>query len=156
MRRILRKIAEGEVGNLGDTSTLADPGWWRIWSRGGPCRIRFDRRRSNLPGHPSILEVNASRAARGDLVDVFVESRENDDGLISLSKEKADKMKVWDEISGACERDEIIEGTISQLHEPTLPYAVKLGFAALVGSALYFYLLRAGREPMVETATSSP
>jgi len=34
--------------------------------------------------------------------------------LISLSKEKADKMKVWDEISSACERDEIIEGTISQ------------------------------------------
>ena len=26
MRRILRKIAEDDVGNLGDTSTLADPG----------------------------------------------------------------------------------------------------------------------------------
>ena len=26
MRRILRKIAEGEPGSLGDTSTLADPG----------------------------------------------------------------------------------------------------------------------------------
>jgi acetyl-CoA synthetase len=25
MRRILRKIAENELGNLGDTSTLADP-----------------------------------------------------------------------------------------------------------------------------------
>jgi acetyl-CoA synthetase len=25
MRRILRKIAEGETGALGDTSTLADP-----------------------------------------------------------------------------------------------------------------------------------
>ena len=25
MRRILRKIAEGELGALGDTSTLADP-----------------------------------------------------------------------------------------------------------------------------------
>ena len=25
MRRILRKIAEGEVSNLGDTSTLLDP-----------------------------------------------------------------------------------------------------------------------------------
>jgi acetyl-CoA synthetase len=25
MRRILRKIAEGETANLGDTSTLADP-----------------------------------------------------------------------------------------------------------------------------------
>ena len=26
MRRILRKIAENDVGDLGDTSTLADPG----------------------------------------------------------------------------------------------------------------------------------
>ena len=25
MRRILRKIAEGDLGNMGDTSTLADP-----------------------------------------------------------------------------------------------------------------------------------
>jgi acetyl-CoA synthetase len=25
MRRILRKIAEGDAGNLGDTSTLLDP-----------------------------------------------------------------------------------------------------------------------------------
>jgi acetyl-CoA synthetase len=25
MRRILRKIAEGDTANLGDTSTLADP-----------------------------------------------------------------------------------------------------------------------------------
>ena len=26
MRRILKKVAEGDFGNLGDTSTLADPG----------------------------------------------------------------------------------------------------------------------------------
>ena len=26
MRRILRKIAEGDLSSLGDTSTLADPG----------------------------------------------------------------------------------------------------------------------------------
>jgi acetyl-CoA synthetase len=25
MRRILRKIAEGDISNLGDTTTLADP-----------------------------------------------------------------------------------------------------------------------------------
>ena len=25
MRRILRKVASGDTGNLGDTSTLADP-----------------------------------------------------------------------------------------------------------------------------------
>jgi small subunit ribosomal protein S1 len=49
----------------------------------------------------------------GDTVDVLVESKENDDGLVQLSKEKADKLKVWDEISAACERDELIEGTIT-------------------------------------------
>ena len=48
----------------------------------------------------------------GDTVDVLVESRENDNGLIVLSKEKADKLKIWDEISAACERDEVVEGTI--------------------------------------------
>ena len=48
----------------------------------------------------------------GDSVDVLVESRENDNGLIVLSKEKADKLKIWDEISAACERDEVVEGII--------------------------------------------
>jgi small subunit ribosomal protein S1 len=70
--------------------------------------------------------------ARGDHVDVFVESRENDDGLISLSKEKADKMKVWDEISGACERDEIIEGTISQRVKGGLSVTIRGGVKAFL------------------------
>jgi len=61
----------------------------------------------------------------GDRVDVFIESRENDDGLVTLSKEKADKMKVWDEISGACERDELIEGTISQRVKGGLSVTIK-------------------------------
>jgi small subunit ribosomal protein S1 len=72
------------------------------------------------------------RVSRGDLVDVFVESRENDDGLISLSKEKADKMKVWDEISGACERDEIIEGTISQRVKGGLSVTIRGGVKAFL------------------------
>jgi small subunit ribosomal protein S1 len=48
----------------------------------------------------------------GDAVDVLLESRENDTGMVVLSKEKADKMRIWDEISAACERDELVEGTI--------------------------------------------
>ncbi|HEY6004980.1 MAG TPA: 30S ribosomal protein S1 [Anaeromyxobacter sp.] len=48
----------------------------------------------------------------GDKVDVLVESRENDTGMVVLSKEKADKMRIWDEISAACERDELVEGVI--------------------------------------------
>jgi small subunit ribosomal protein S1 len=68
----------------------------------------------------------------GDIVDVFVESRESDEGLISLSKEKADKMKVWDEISSACERDEIIEGTISQRVKGGLSVTIKGGVKAFL------------------------
>ncbi len=68
----------------------------------------------------------------GDRVDVYVESRETDDGLISLSKEKADKMKVWDEISSACERDEIIEGTITQRVKGGLSVTIRGGVKAFL------------------------
>ena len=72
------------------------------------------------------------RVQPGDKVDVFIESRESDDGLISLSKEKADKMKVWDEISSACERDEIIEGTISQRVKGGLAVTIRGGVKAFL------------------------
>ncbi len=48
----------------------------------------------------------------GDKIDVLLESCEDEEGLIVLSKEKADKLKVWDDISEACEKDELVEGTI--------------------------------------------
>ena len=68
----------------------------------------------------------------GDKVDVFIESRENDDGLVTLSKEKADKMKVWDEISNACEADELIEGTISQRVKGGLSVTIRGGVKAFL------------------------
>ncbi|MDP9002752.1 MAG: 30S ribosomal protein S1 [Myxococcota bacterium] len=68
----------------------------------------------------------------GDEIDVYIESRENDDGLVTLSKEKADKMKVWDEISAACERDELIEGTISQRVKGGLSVTIRGGVKAFL------------------------
>ncbi|MCU0690936.1 MAG: 30S ribosomal protein S1 [Polyangiaceae bacterium] len=68
----------------------------------------------------------------GEYVDVFIESRENDDGLVCLSKEKADKMKVWDEISAACENDEIIDGTISQRVKGGLSVTIRGGVKAFL------------------------
>ncbi len=38
----------------------------------------------------------------------------------------------------------LIEGTISQIHAPTIPYWLKLLFAAIVGVGVYAYLLKAG------------
>jgi uncharacterized membrane protein SpoIIM required for sporulation len=52
----------------------------------------------------------------------------------------------------------VIEGTISQIHEPVLPYAVKLVFALVVGTGVYYYLLMAGRtkERSVTSERSEP
>lgn len=49
----------------------------------------------------------------------------------------------------------LIEGTISQVHEPTIPYVLKLVFAVLVGLGLYAWLLFAGREPRASRASAS-
>ncbi len=48
----------------------------------------------------------------GDTIDVYVESREDDSGLVIVSKEKADKLRVWDDISAAAERDELVDGIV--------------------------------------------
>jgi len=48
----------------------------------------------------------------GDVIDVLVEDWENETGLMVLSKQKADQMKVWDTISEICEQDSVIEGKI--------------------------------------------
>jgi len=48
----------------------------------------------------------------GDTVDVLVEDAEDEDGRIVLSKEKAERLKIWDEISLAFDEDRAVEGTI--------------------------------------------
>ncbi len=48
----------------------------------------------------------------GDHVLVYIERIEDDEGRLVLSKEKADVLRAWDEISEACEKDELVEGTI--------------------------------------------
>jgi len=48
----------------------------------------------------------------GDVVDVLVESTEDEEGRIVLSKEKADRVRLWNEISKAYDDDRAVEGTI--------------------------------------------
>ncbi len=50
--------------------------------------------------------------AVGDTVDVYLGSTDSDDGVLMLSKEKADMMKAWEDISGAVERDEVVRGEV--------------------------------------------
>ncbi len=54
----------------------------------------------------------AAPVAVGDEVEVLVERLEDEDGMVVLSKDKADKIRVWDEISKAAEDDGVVEGKI--------------------------------------------
>lgn len=51
---------------------------------------------------------------KGDQIDVFLEKLENQDGLVVLSKEKADFFKVWDEIKDGYDENRIMEGRVSR------------------------------------------
>jgi small subunit ribosomal protein S1 len=48
----------------------------------------------------------------GDHVVVYLEKMENEHGTMILSRDKAEIIKAWDSIAEACERDEIISGTV--------------------------------------------
>ena len=48
----------------------------------------------------------------GDVVDVYLEQREDSDGLIVLSREKAEKIKIWEELSEVYEKGAPISGMI--------------------------------------------
>ena len=50
----------------------------------------------------------------GDEVDVFLESMENQEGQLVLSKQKADFMKVWDTIKESYESGKLVEGRIQR------------------------------------------
>src|SRR3989304_6043949 len=66
----------------------------------------------------------------GDEIEVFLESREDAEGLIVLSKEKADKIKVWDVISAAYEKGTPIEGKVLEVVKGGL--AVDIGVKAFL------------------------
>ena len=89
------EIIEGTVVGLEGDYVLVDVGYK---SEGLVPRFEFPSRGRDL--NP------------GDRVEVFVEEREDDDGLIVLSKEKANRIKIWDEISKAHDNDEIIQGEV--------------------------------------------
>jgi len=68
----------------------------------------------------------------GDKTEVFIESRENDDGLVMLSKEKADKAKVWLELVKAYKDDELVDGTITQRVKGGLSVTIRGGVKAFL------------------------
>ena len=55
---------------------------------------------------------NGKNMSIGDTVEVFLERVEDNDGNVVLSKEKANKIKLWDDLVKTHEANEIIDGTV--------------------------------------------
>ncbi|MBI4773139.1 MAG: 30S ribosomal protein S1 [Deltaproteobacteria bacterium] len=70
-------------------------------------------------------EQGEAQVAVGDTIDVLLERREDEDGEILLSKEKAAKIKVWDDIRRAYNEGQVIKGAITA--------RVKGGFTVDIG-----------------------
>ncbi|MBN8536759.1 MAG: 30S ribosomal protein S1 [Deltaproteobacteria bacterium] len=48
----------------------------------------------------------------GDKIEVLIDRIENENGMIVLSKDKADMLRAWSDITKAAENEEVIEGTV--------------------------------------------
>jgi small subunit ribosomal protein S1 len=65
-----------------------------------------------IPIHEFTTPEGEVTAQVGDDVEALMESREDEEGALMLSKNKASKIKVWEEVSSAYHNDGEVEGTI--------------------------------------------
>ena len=66
----------------------------------------------------------------GDVVDVLLEKTEDKEGYIVLSKEKAEKMKVWDDVERAYQERRVVTGRVIERVKGGL--AVDIGVRAFL------------------------
>ena len=66
----------------------------------------------------------------GDVVDVFLEQTEDSNGHVVLSREKAERMKVWDEIECAYREGRVVKGRVIERIKGGL--AVDIGVRAFL------------------------
>ncbi len=101
------EVVRGRVVEVRDSEVLVDIGY----KSEGTIAIEEFR-------HGTLPKV-------GDDIEVYLESKEDNEGLIVLSKDKADKIKVWDAISASHDSGTPVEGRVVEV--------VKGGLAVDVG-----------------------
>jgi small subunit ribosomal protein S1 len=72
----------------------------------------------------------------GDRIDVLLEKKDREGGLLILSKEKADKVNVWKDVSRSCREGEVIEGEIVSKVKGGLSVDIGGIYAFLPGSQI--------------------
>src|SRR5690348_18209301 len=102
------EVVRGRVVEVRDSEVLVDIGY----KSEGTIAIEEFRHAGSLP-------------KVGEEIEVYLESKEDNEGLIVLSKDKADKIKVWDQIGKAHDAGTPVEGRVAEV--------VKGGLAVDVG-----------------------
>ncbi|MBI4594699.1 MAG: 30S ribosomal protein S1 [Candidatus Rokubacteria bacterium] len=138
------EVVRGRVVHVGSGEVLVDVGYK---SEGAIPIDEFHR----AGGLPKV----------GDDIDVYLEAKEDSEGLIVLSKEKADKIKVWDAITAAYETGVPVEGRVVEVVKGGLSVDVGVkaflpgsqvdlrpvkNLAALVGQAIRAKVIKLNRR----------
>jgi small subunit ribosomal protein S1 len=104
------EVITGTVVHIGDEFVVVDVGF----KSEGQVPLR------------EFMDSNGNLAVKiGDTVDVFVERKDDEEGIVILSKEKAVSLKVWEKIKDVYEKDSVIRGKIVE--------KVKGGFTVDIG-----------------------
>ncbi len=90
------QILRGRVLKVGDTEVLVDVGFK---SEGVIALAEFP---------------NPEEIKEGDEIDVFLEKMENRDGLVVLSKQRADFLRVWTQIKDAYDAGRVVQGRLAR------------------------------------------
>jgi small subunit ribosomal protein S1 len=88
------KVIEGSIVKLGKREVIVDVG---LKSEGVISLSEFK---------------DPDQLKEGDVIQVFLESSEDDEGLAVLSKQKADFLKVWEDIQEMYEKGGVIQGKV--------------------------------------------
>ncbi len=92
------EVLHGRIVQVRDTEVLVDVGY----KSEGMIPIEEFHRAGAVP-------------RVGEDIEVYLESKEDAEGFVVLSKEKADKIKIWDSISQAYERGIPVEGRVVEV-----------------------------------------
>ena len=116
----IRKFAEGEVLKgtvlkITSTDVIVDIGY---------------KSEGVIPLNQFRPTSGEGEVAIGDVIDVFIENTEDYEGHIVLSKEKAEKVRVWEDVEQAYNEETIIDGRVIERIKGGL--AVDIGVRAFL------------------------
>jgi small subunit ribosomal protein S1 len=72
----------------------------------------------------------------GDQIEVLIEKKDSEEGLLILSKEKADKVTIWRDVSRSCREGEVMEGEVMSKVKGGLSVDIGGVYAFLPGSQI--------------------